>query len=105
MLQAVDAGLARAQIVRLFGVSLPTIRRYLKQRRAVGHLTPKVSPGRPLSIKAQEQAALEAQVRAAADATLQQHCQQWHSVQAGLVSTATMSRAIRRLDWTRKKST
>ena len=47
VLRAVDQGQARQEIVELFGVSLATIRRYLKQRRETGSLAAKAIPGRP----------------------------------------------------------
>jgi transposase len=48
VVRAVDEGCTRAEIAQLFGVSLATIKRYLKQRREKsGHLIPKAIPGRP----------------------------------------------------------
>ncbi len=47
VLRAVDQGLPRAEIVKTFVVSLATIERYLKQRREIGHVLPKVIPGHP----------------------------------------------------------
>lgn len=47
ILQAVDQGNARADIVKMFGISLSTIKRYLKQRHETGDLSPKAIPGRP----------------------------------------------------------
>jgi transposase len=35
--------------------------------------------------------------------TLAQHCQRWEAVHGVRVSLATMSRAIQRVGWTRKK--
>ena len=48
--------------------------------------------------------ALRAQVTQHADATLAEHCRHWAREQGGMVSVATMSRAIRRLGITVKKS-
>ncbi len=47
ILRAVALGRPRAEIVQLFGVSLATIKRYLKQQREEGHVQPKAIPGRP----------------------------------------------------------
>ena len=47
VLRAVDQGIARSEIVRVLGVSLATIGRYLKQRRETGHVPPKANPGPP----------------------------------------------------------
>jgi transposase len=47
VLRAVDDGYLRAEIVHMFGISLSTLKRYLKQRRDEGHVKPKAIPGRP----------------------------------------------------------
>ena len=101
---AVDAGTPRAEVARTFQVSLATIKRYLKQWREAGHLAPRTSPGRPPDIPAQQLPALEAQLAAHPDATLAQHCQHWQAAWGQPLSRSAMRRAIKRLDWTRKKS-
>ena len=104
ILKAVDQGHPRAEIVRMFGVSLATIKRYLKQRRETGDLSPKAIPGRPSKKYAALQAGLVAQLEANADLTLQAHCQLWESTHGMWVDHTTMSRAIGRMGWTRKKN-
>ena len=104
VLRAVESGMPRADIVTTFAVSLATLKRYLKQRRETGHVQPKAIPGRPARKGAALQASLLAQLHAQEDARLEDHCQQWEAEHGVPVSTATMSRAIRRLGWTRKKS-
>lgn len=104
VLRAVESGMPRAQIVKTLAVSEATIKRYLKQRREMGHVQPKGIPGRPAHKGAALQAGLLAQLQAHRDARLEDHCQQWEAEHGMQVSTATMSRAIRRLGWTRKKS-
>ena len=47
--------------------------------------------------------ALPARLADCADATLEEHCAWWSEVAEVEVSTATMSRALARLDWPRKK--
>jgi transposase len=103
VLRAVDQGIARSEIVRVLGVSLSTIGRYLKQRRETGHVRPKAIPGRPSKKIKPLQAGLQAQLEAFPDATLAQHCQYWAQSQGMQVSRWSMSRAIKRLDLTRKK--
>jgi transposase len=104
VLRSVDLGRPRAEIVQLFGVSLATIKRYLKQRREEGHVRPKAIPGRPPKKRAQVEANVLPQLQAHDDATLEQHCDLWGQAQGERVSRWTMSRAIKRLGWTRKKS-
>jgi transposase len=104
LLRAIDAGLAVAEAARLFGVGESTIRRWRRQRLATGDLAPKPRPGRSPRVGPEQRPALEAQVRAAPDATLAEHCAAWEAAQGVRLSTATMSRALRRLGWPLKKS-
>jgi transposase len=106
VLKAVDRGLARKEISNLFGVSLSTIKRYIRRRREGEDLTPKPSPGRRRRILAssEEKRALWAQLEKNDEATLECHCELWENQQGVRVSIATMSRAIRnKLGWTLKK--
>jgi transposase len=103
VLRAVDQGSPRAEIVKLLGVSRATIKRYLKQRRETGTVAPKTIPGRPPKKLGPLQAELVAQLQAHDDLRLEDHCQLWEQSHGVTVSTATMSRAIKRVGWTRKK--
>jgi transposase len=103
MLQAVDKGYPRTEIIKLFGVSRATIKRYLKQRRETGDVNARPILGWPSKKFAPSQAGLVAQLKAHPDATLEIHCQLWEQEHGLRVSTTTMGRAIRRVGWTRKK--
>jgi transposase len=103
VLRAVDQGKSRREIANVFGVSLATLKRYLKQRRETGNVLPKPIPGRPSKKFAPLEAGLVAQLKAHSDATLEDHCRLWEQTHGMRVSTSTMSRAIRRVGWTRKK--
>jgi transposase len=105
ILHAVDQGKTRVEICKLFEVSRATIKRYLKLRRETGDVKPKTIPGRPAKEGAALQAGLQPQLDAYPDATLEEHCQFWEASQGVKVSTASMSRAIQRFNWTRKKKT
>ena len=104
VLRAVDQGNPREEIVKLLGVSSATIKRYVKQRRETGTVAPKAIPGRPPKKLGPLQAELVAQLRAHEDLRLEDHCHWWEQTHGVKVSTATMSRAIKRLGWTRKKN-
>jgi transposase len=101
---AVEGGMAQTEVARVFAVSARTIRRYLTQQRQTQDLTPGSSSGRPPIIGADHAAALSAQVAAHADATLADHCAIWAQEHGVAVSVATMSRTIRGLAITLKKS-
>jgi transposase len=47
VLAAVDRGMPKKEVARVFGVSEPTIRRYLRLRRETGNVEPKPVPGPP----------------------------------------------------------
>jgi len=104
VLRAVDQGKPRREIVDMFGVSLATLKRYLKQRRETGNVLPKPIPGRPSQKYAPLQAGLVAQLQAHPDVMLEEHCRLWEEAHSMQVSPTTMSRAIRRVGWTRKKN-
>jgi transposase len=90
--------------VQLFGISLATLKRYIKQRREEGHVRPKAIPGRPPKQRAQVEVGVLSQLQAHADATLEQHCAMWEQTHGERVSRWTISRAIEKLGWTRKKT-
>lgn len=104
LLRALDAGLARAEAVRTFGVTERTIRRWQQRRRASGTAAPTPRRGRHRHIAAASEPVLRDQVRAHPDATLAEHCARWAAEQGVGVSVATMSRALRRLGLPLKKS-
>ena len=95
----------RAEMIQTFAVSRSTIKRYLKLRRETDDVKPKVIPGRPSKKGAALHAGLLPQLEAHPDATLAEHCQWWEATHGIPVSSATMSRAARHLNWTRKKKT
>ncbi len=101
---AVDAGLPRLEVARLFRVSLATIKRYLQRRRATGGLLPGHSPGRTPEIAPAQYPALAAQVAAHPDDTLAQHAATWPAAQGAAASPWTVQRALKRAQITRKKS-
>lgn len=103
VLRAVDQGYPREEIVKLLGVSSATIRRYMRQWRETGSVAPKAIAGRPPKKVGPLQAELVAQLQAHDDLRLEDHCRLWEQSHGVSVSTATMSRAIKRVGWTRKK--
>ena len=105
VLDAVDRGIPRREVVRTFGVSMPTIERYIRRRRRTGQLAPKPSPGRTPSIlaTAEERRALWKQLEENDETTLERHCELWEQERRVKVSVSTMSRAVRKLGWTFKK--
>src|SRR4051794_20061315 len=103
VVRAVLIGTPREDVAARVLVSVPTIERWLRLKRETGGLAPKPVPG-PVAVKTTALvAALPERLVEHADATLAEQCFWWREVSGVTVSTATMSRALARLDWTRKK--
>jgi transposase len=103
---AVEAGLLQAEVVRLFGVSLATLKRWLLKRR--NRLEPRLKglpdgASRPTYSRPEALAALRAQLQADPDGRLLDHCQRWHQRTGQWLSVATLQRARRALGWRHKK--
>ncbi len=105
ILRAVDAGQSRAAVARAFGVSRSTVLRYLKRRRTSGTIAPKPIPGRTPCLRPADYPALIAQLAAAPDATLDEHCRAWERAHGTRISPSTMYRTMVRLGWSRKRKT
>lgn len=106
VLDAIDRGIPRREVVRTFGLSMPTLERYLRRSRQGGDLAPKPSPGRTPSICAtvEERRMLWEQLEENNETTLERHCELWEGKGKARVSVSTMSRAVRKLGWTFKKT-
>ena len=104
LLGAIDAGLPVAEGARLLGVCPSTIRRWRARQRTEGTAAARPRPGRTPRIGPAQATALAAQVAADDDATLAAHCARWEADQGVRLSVATMSRTLRRLGITLKKS-
>jgi transposase len=104
VVRAVAIGTPRDDVAAMFAVSVPSIERWLRQQRETGGLAPKPVPGPPAVKMQAVMEALPARLADRADATLAEQCSWWHEQSGVEVSTATMSRALTRLGWTRKKS-
>jgi len=106
VLAAVDRGMPRKDVVEVFRVSLPTVKRWLKRRRETGDVEVEPIPGRPSVKGTALRVWLPGQLRANPDLTLAEHCAAFEQESGTVVSTANMSRNIRRLPggWPLKKS-
>ena len=103
VIRAVEAGDLREEVAGRFEVSVPSIERWVRLKRDSGGLARRRVPGAMPTKTVGLQAALPERLASRADATLAEHCSWWREVSGHEVSTATMSRALTRLGWTRKK--
>jgi transposase len=100
---AVERTPNKHEVARTFGVSVATVKRYVKQWQEEGSLVPKPHPGRPPTIRPEQQEVLRAQVTAHPAAYLDEHCGRWEAEMGVQVSLSATSREIRKLGFTRKK--
>ncbi len=103
VLAAVDRGMPRGEVAETFGVSVSTVKRYLRLRRETGGVEAKKIPGPPARKRATLEEGLPAQVRLNPDLTLEEHCGLFEEERGLSVSTATMSRALKDLGLPLKK--
>ena len=104
ILAACDRGMPRKELSRIFGVSEPTIRRYLRLRRETGDVESRPVPGPPARKGEALEAALPGQVSRNPDLTLEEHRELFYDEHGTEVSTASVSRALKRLGLPLKKS-
>jgi transposase len=104
VLAAVDRGMPRQEVAEVFGVSIPSIKRWLNRRRKTGDVQPRPIPAPPARKREALEAALPEQVRLNPDLTLEEHCELFEEVHSVQVSNASMSRAFKRLGLPLKKS-
>jgi transposase len=103
VLEAVDRGMPRREVAQIFGVSVPTIKRWLKRRRETGEVAAKPNPGPPARKGVALEQALPAQRRMNPDFTLEEHQQLFEETYGMSVSTSSISRAFERLGLPLKK--
>ncbi len=104
VLSVVDRGMARKEVAETFGVSRPTIRRYLKLRRETGGVDSRPPTGPPARKGDALESALPDQVSRNPDLTLEEHRELFLDEAGVEVSASSVSRALKRLGLPLKKS-
>jgi transposase len=96
-LDAVDGGMPREEVARVFGISVPSIKRWLRRRKEAGDVASSPIPGPPAIKGALLKEWLPARLEDEPDLTLAEHCEAFEEARGVKVSTATMCRSISRL--------
>ena len=103
IVKAVETTGNQTQVALTFQVSRSTVRRLLKLELTDPTLASLPRPGRQTEIAPENYPAVIAILQAQNDLTLQQVCELWADQYHQELSVATMSRLLKRLNWTRKK--
>lgn len=104
VVRKVKEGWSQLGVAREFGIGIGTVKRYLSLERETGGVSPrKARKAQPL-IKGKDLEALQAQVDAHGDATLEKHIEVWEASHGIRVSRATMCRALKRANRPLKKN-
>src|SRR5215210_1456902 len=101
VLLAADAGRSAADIARRFGISRRSLTRWRQWRRERGSVATKPRSGRPPKIAPAQYVELRAQIAAAPDATLHEHCARWEQIHGTSISAPALSQILRRLGLSR----
>ncbi len=100
---AVGRGSSKSQAARTFGVSLSSVKRYVKKADHGESLAPKKSPGSAPKLDEQARRLLTADLEERPYATLQERRDYIEAMSGLSVSRSTMCRVIARIGSSRKK--
>jgi transposase len=103
IIEALARGRTKSETARTFGVSRSSVKRYAKLVQEGRPLTPKKRPGSKPKIDERTRRLLEADLEGRPAATLSERREYLERVAGLWVSDSTLSRALRRLGWSRKK--
>jgi transposase len=100
-----DQTATQAWIADTFGISVSTLKEWIKRFQETGSIDPLPRGREQPLIKDDQAQAVQALVDALPEATLAQYCTAWEQATGQRVSAPTMCRALQRFDRPRKKKT
>jgi transposase len=103
IIEALGRGTTKSEVARTFGISRSSIKRYAKLAEEGGPLAPKKRPGLKPKLDEAARKLLEEDLEERSAATLRQRREFLRAVAGVSVSESTVSRMLRRLEWSRKK--
>ena len=102
IVRAVEGGMSKSAAARLFGVSLSSIKRYLRIAQRGVSLTPKKGGGRPPKTDQTTEKLLEEDVKERPAATVSERRRFLEHATGKALSDSTVKRLLKRLGFSRK---
>jgi transposase len=102
LVQAVEGGMSKSATARLFGVSLSSVKRYLRLAQRGKSLTPRKGGGRPPKIDRTAEKLLEEDVKERPAATVLERRRFLEHTTGKALSASTVKRLLKRLGLSRK---
>ncbi len=104
VVQAVEQrGISKSQAARLFGISLSSVKRYVRLANQGESLTPRKGGGRPLKADEATKKLLEEHIRTTPAATVSERRHFLESFSGKTLSEPTLRRLLKRMGFSRKK--
>jgi transposase len=102
IVRAVEGGTSKSAAARLFGVSLSSVKRYLRIANRGASLEPRKGGGRPPKTNETMKKLLEEDVRERPAATVRDRRLFLHSVTGDSLSVSTIKRLLKRMGFSQK---
>ena len=99
---ALERGMSKTEAARTFSVSLSSVKRYARNVRQGGSLTPKKSPGRTRKVDQEAQVLLKEDVKERTGATIGQRRRLLEHITGTDMSNSTVRRLMKRLGFSQK---
>ena len=96
-------GMKKSEVARLFGVSLSSVKRYVRKFRQGRPLSPGKAPGKRPKVDERARRLLEADLKERPFANLHHRCEYLEAVAGLRISRSTLCRTLKRMGFTRKK--
>jgi transposase len=104
IVEAVGRGMPKVEAAKTFGVGISSVKRYVAAARAGRSLAPKKHPGSKPKLDETARRLLEADLEQRPAATLPRRREFLRRVAGVRVSDSTVSRMLKRMGWSRKKT-
>src|SRR6476646_10078838 len=103
VVRSYENGCGQSWIAREFGISLGSVKRYIKRYQATGNVAATRAKRQAPKIRAEQLAELQAMVDAEPEATLAHYIESWEAKFGVRVGRANMCRSLQRANRPRKK--